>query len=196
GSANAREIIDWMKRVNDSERVEYEHAEGDEPPAASYAAARSIFGESDKTRSIRVPKPNGARAFEVVGIPLKGPGFYVVELASPRLGEALLTGANPNDKGKPVYHVSTAALVTNLAVHFKQGRESSLVWVSALDSGEPVAKAAVSVQDCNGKEHWRGVTDRQGIARIPTALAERRSLPGCLTDYDQQYMVLARSGGD
>ena len=52
---------------------------------------------------------------EVVGIPLAGPGFYVVELQSPRLGAALL------GKPQPMY-VPTAALVTNLAVHFKWGR--------------------------------------------------------------------------
>ena len=83
----------------------------------------------------------GARAFEVVGIPLKQPGFYVVELASPKLGAALLTGSHPGAKGGEVYHVSTAALVTNLAVHFKQGRENALAWVTALDSGTPVAGA-------------------------------------------------------
>ena len=105
------------------------------------AAAESIFGPSVETRAIKVPKPNGAQAFEVVGIPLKQPGFYVVELASPKLGDALL--AEPSSSGsKPVYHVSTAALVTNLAVHFKQGRESSLVWVTTLDTGLPVARAA------------------------------------------------------
>jgi len=197
GDADARTVIDWMKRVNQSQRVAWEpSSERDQPPAIYYAAAQSIFGESDKTRSIKVPKPNGPRAFEVVGIPLKQPGFYVVELASPKLGEALLTGANPRDTSKPVYHVSTTAVVTNLSVHFKQGRESSLVWVTALDTGTPVAKAQVSVQDCNGNEHWKGVTDVRGIARINKELPERSRLPGCLSGYDQQYMVFARRAGD
>ena len=196
GGANAREIVGWMQRVRNSERVEYERSEGDGPPTASYAAAGSIFGDADKTRAIQVPKPNGARAFEVIGIPLKQPGFYVVELASPRLGEALLTGANPDDKSRPVYHVSTAALVTNLAVHFKQGRESSLVWVTALDTGLPEGKAQISVQDCDGKEYWKGTTDDRGIARINKELPERRELPGCFEPYDREYMVFARSAGD
>ena len=196
GGANAREIVGWMKRVRDSERVDYERGEENEPPNVSYAAAQSIFAGTDKTRAISVPKPNGARAFEVVGIPLRQPGFYVVELASPKLGEALLTGSRGQDRGKPVYHVSTAALVTDLAVHFKQGRESSLVWVTSLDAGTPVAKASVSVQDCDGKEHWKGVTDARGIARINKELPDRRNLPGCLDPYDQQYIVFARSGAD
>jgi len=36
-----------------------------------------------------LPKPHGRRAFEVIGIPLREPGFYAVELESPRLGAAL-----------------------------------------------------------------------------------------------------------
>jgi alpha-2-macroglobulin len=120
-----------------------------------------------------------------------------VELASPKLGAALLMGANPEAHGKPqVYHVSTAALVTNLAVHFKHGRESSLVWVTALETGAVVPKAQVSVQDCSGKEHWKGVTDARGVARISKTLPDRDSLPGCLSDYDRQFMVFARAGRD
>src|SRR4029078_5126173 len=109
---------------------------------------------------------------------------------------ALLVGPKTSPKDKPVYHVSAAALGTNLAVHFKRGQKPSLAWVTALDSGTPVAKAAVSVQDCAGKEHWRGVTDNQGVARISVALPDRSSLPGCLNEYDRQYMVFARSGRD
>ena len=142
------------------------------PRRTTRRPSRCSASATGRARS-SVPKPDGARAFEVVGIPLKQPGFYVVELASPKLGAALLAGANPQPKSKPVYHVSTAALVTNLAVHFKQGRESSLVWVTALETGTPVAKAQVSVQDCNGKEHWKGVTDARGVARISKELPER-----------------------
>jgi len=48
----------------------------------------------------------------VVGIPLKKPGLYVVELESAILGASLL------DPPRPMF-VPTAALVTNLSVHFK-----------------------------------------------------------------------------
>ncbi|HEX7952351.1 MAG TPA: hypothetical protein VF523_04660, partial [Burkholderiales bacterium] len=112
----------------------------------------SIFTDQDRVARIKVPKPDGARAFEVVGIPLKKPGFYMVELASPRLGAALLDAPAP-------YYVQSAALVTNLSVHFKWGRENALVWVTALDSGVPVGKAQVAVQDCSGRVFFRGQTD-------------------------------------
>ena len=74
-----------------------------------------------------MPRTLGDRDMEVIGIPLKKAGYYIVELASPRLGEAL------HGEKKP-YYVSTSVLVTNLAVHFKYGRESSLVWVTTLDT--------------------------------------------------------------
>ncbi len=70
-------------------------------------------------------------------------------------------------------YVPTAVLVTNLSVHFKWGRESSLVWVTTLDTGEPVKDAAVTVRDCQEKVLWKGKTDVSGIARIATAAPDR-----------------------
>jgi alpha-2-macroglobulin len=117
-----------------------------------------------------IPKPNGDKAFEVVGVPIRKAGFHIVELESPILGAALL------DKPRPMY-VSTAALVTNMSAHFKWGKESSLVWVTSLDKGQPVAAAEVHVRDCQGKLHWQGKTDDNGIARIKTQFPEK--LPYC-----------------
>ena len=104
-----------------------------------------------------LPKPGGQEEFEVVGIPLEKPGFHIVEIESRLLGAALL--ATP----KPMY-VRTAALVTNMAVHLKRGRDNALVWVTALDSGKPVGGAEVRISTCDGKEVWRGPTDAQGRA--------------------------------
>ena len=106
---------------------------------ASAGRQRWLKGTTD-VREFGVPKPGGGKAFEVVGIPLKGPGLYVVEMESRILGSALLgESADPQDalQKQPIY-VPTAALVTNLGVHFKQGRESSLVWVTSLDKAKPV----------------------------------------------------------
>ncbi|MCK7581900.1 MAG: MG2 domain-containing protein [Chromatiales bacterium] len=121
----------------------------------------------------------------MTGIPLKRPGFYVAELASPRLGAALLGKHQP-------FHVQSAALVTNLAAHLKLGRENSLVWVTTLDKAQPVRGAEVAVRDCGGAVHFRGRTDAAGILRIDQALPARDKLPGCLDKYDRQYFVTAR----
>ena len=152
-------------------------------------AKASIFEKDDKVNQFTLPKKLGGKEFEVVGIPLKKPGFYVVELASPKLGAALF--ADPG-----TYYVHAAALVTNMAVHFKQGRESSLVWVTSLDKGKPVPNARVAVNDCDGKTYFSGVTDAQGLVKIAQELPEVRTLPKCITDYDPQYFVTAKLGDD
>jgi uncharacterized protein YfaS (alpha-2-macroglobulin family) len=109
------------------------------------------------------PSPDskdGVRPFEVIGIPLKDPGFYVVELESQKLGAALL------GKTAPMY-VRTSALVTNLSVHVKIGRQNGAVWVTTLDSAKPVSDADVRISDCRGAELWRGKTDKTGVAMVP-----------------------------
>lgn len=181
-----RMVIGWLKYL---ESVRYGRLRPN--PDKKKAATRQPPGSFSVLDAVRpltefaVPKPGGSQAFEVVGIPLPGPGFYVVELASPKLGAAYLEGAAP-------YHTHTTALVTNLVAHLKLGRESSLVWVTALDSGQPVAGAQVTVSDCDGKQAWQGSTDAQGRARSAHPLGEAkrcRNWPG-------GWFVSARLGKD
>ena len=136
-------------------------------------AARTA--DAPARKRIDLPQLQGGdpRPFEVVGIPLAEPGYHVVEIESRRLGASLL------DKKAPMF-VRTGVLVTNLGVHFKHGRENSLVWVTTLDRGKPVEGAEWSVNDCHGKPLWRGRTDAQGLARVAQALdaSAARRLPG------------------
>jgi uncharacterized protein YfaS (alpha-2-macroglobulin family) len=125
----------------------------------------SLLAAERDTRRLQLPQLAGGdpRPFEVVGIPLLEPGYQVLELESRRLGQALL------DKPQPMF-VRTGVLVTNLAVHFKQGRENAAVWVTTLDRGRPVADAEVAVSGCDGKLIWRGRSDARGLAPVPQAL--------------------------
>lgn len=124
----------------------------------------SLLKADAAARPLDLPQLNGGdpRPFEVVGIPLPQPGYHVVEIESARLGQSLL------DKQAPMY-VRTGVLVTNLGVHFKFGRENSVVWVTTLDRGKPVEGAAVAINDCRGKRLWSGTTDAQGLARAAQA---------------------------
>ena len=133
----------------------------------------SSIEATDDTRALSIPRPLKGRATEVIGIPLGKPGYYIVEFASPRLGTELL-----GVKDKP-YYVATSALVTNLAVHFKIGRESSLVWVTRLADGSPVANARVSVRTCRAEQVFEGRTSADGIAEIPKSLPRPREWPPC-----------------
>ena len=142
-------IIRWLRIVHEARRRE------------------SVFKSVPSVKPFPVPKPQGGRAFEVVGLPLKAPGFYVVEMESRILGASLL------GKPQPMF-VPTSALVTNLAAHFKWGKESSVVWVTTLDAGTPVKDADISIRDCAGKMLWKGKTDANGLARIKGPLPAPR----------------------
>ncbi|MDD3845823.1 MAG: MG2 domain-containing protein [Syntrophorhabdaceae bacterium] len=147
-------IIAWLYKLDSSPRE------------------RSVLKGDPNSRAISIPRPGGTQEFEVIGIPLREPGFYVVEIESLMLGQRLL------DKPGPLY-VPTSALVTNMAAHLKWGRESSLVFVTALDSGDPVANASVTLRDCRGGLVWQGTADANGIARIAKRLPDQASLPQC-----------------
>ena len=149
----------------------------------------SVLKGDPRARQFEMPKPNEEKAFEVIGIPLGKPGFYVVEI------ESLLLGKSLTGKPGPMY-VSSAALVTDLSVHFKWGRESSLVWVTGLEDANPVAGAKVSVMDCKGKVYWRGETGKDGTALLGKELPKENILPRCSEGGSGQLFVFAKTKGD
>ncbi|MBP1621939.1 MAG: hypothetical protein H6Q02_2706, partial [Acidobacteria bacterium] len=179
------EIMGWLERVKKGMEPRGEWLEGKDGAAVwkELTGSEPVLGAAGGSERIKVPVGEGGKAFEVVAIPLRDPGFYVVELASPRLGAALLGQAKPR-------YVTTTALVTDLAVHLKWGREGSLVWVTRLADGRPVAGADVVVRRVGtGEILWRGQSDAQGIARVAAgALPERR--------YDTALYVSARTADD
>ncbi|HEY5996167.1 MAG TPA: hypothetical protein VIU29_04060, partial [Candidatus Deferrimicrobiaceae bacterium] len=144
----AGETLAWLRKI---ERAYRYH----EPPTL---LSESVIAPEKGGREFMLPRPGGDNAFEVIGIPMPKPGFYVVEIESARLGDSLL-------RKKPMY-IPTAVLVTNLSAHLKLGRESSVVWVTTLDKGEPVAGAQVAIHDSAGKRLWKGETGADGIARV------------------------------
>lgn len=172
------EIISWMQKMydHDSHKI-------------------SVFGIGDRlvnATEFSIPKPNGPKAFELVGLPLKDPGFYVVELKSPILGKAL-----SEENKDEIYYVPTSALVTNLSVHFKRAGNEALVWVTTLDAAEPVKEAKVTVRDCSGARIAEGQTDASGVARL-AKLPPEDSVRKC-SGYGPMargLYAMAESGGD
>jgi alpha-2-macroglobulin len=185
----AADALHWLRRVAVASRT-----------SSVFAGDRPATG----TTAIKLPPVSGDHATEVIGLPLDGPGLYVVELASTRLGSTLL--------GKPAtVFVPTAALVTNLSVHFEWGRESSLAWVTTLDGAKPVGGASVSIADCKGTAVAAATTDANGVARFGT-LPTEDALPSCdltwpehffdwrqvraLRGLDRGLLVMAEHDGD
>ncbi len=186
--ASDGEIARWLRRVDEAQEDRSEDIRrGKEVITRNMTGARSLLsGEGAK---LSVPLPGSGKAFEVVGIPLKEEGFYVVEIASPTLGRTLL--------GRPATrYVATAALVTNMAVHFKWGREKSLAWVTMLGDAAPVSSAVVRITDsCTGKLLAEGRTDRFGRLAV-SGLGEPQSGGGCDPSSDHPLMVSARAAND
>ncbi len=188
GSAD-RDIAEWLRKLDDADDYDVrEEPEGaKETHSVNYTGSKSLL--AGKGSAMKLALPGQGKAFEVVGIPLTKPGFYVVELASPALGKALLG----RDATR---YVSAGALVTNMAVHFKWGRQGSLAWVTALDSGQPVGKAQVVVSDsCTGAALASGSTDAQGRLLIASGLPQPETWGGCEGE-EHPLMVSARLGDD
>ncbi len=138
------------------------------------------FLENQSLESTALPVVSRQHPFEVIGIPLKKPGFYVVEIESKMLGNALLS------EPKPMY-VRSTALVTDMAVHFKKGRDNSLIWVTSLITGKPLANVNVQVHDCHGASFWQGKTDTQGRAMVAQELPNNISNCGDLYYASAQF---------
>lgn len=170
---NDAEIRSWYLRLDNAHQRERQSRE------------ESLLSKAPDVKRLDLPKLQGGdpRPFEVVGIPLPEPGYHVVEVESQRLGESLL------DKKAPMY-VRTGVLVTNLGVHFKLGRENSLVFVTTLDRGRPVPEAEVAVYSCTGARVWSGRTDAEGLARIGQPIVQHNT--GCDTDGSGDFFVTAR----
>lgn len=188
--ADARAISTWLQRVKKANDPRGEWQFDPKTRERSWredTGDRSVFegAESQTLQSFTIAKPSGSQPAEVVGISLGGPGFYVVEIASARLGASTLGR-------EATRYVSTAALVSNLSVHFKWGREASRVWVTRLDDGRVVPDAKVLVSDyCGGATLWEGRTDRDGIAAIPAPLGEPHGGDLCGPYWPKPLLVMA-----
>ncbi|MFC4199941.1 alpha-2-macroglobulin family protein [Candidimonas humi] len=161
------DVLHWYARMRRLNEASWSPAQlraimADQEPQPDKAASTDmrelpVIEGLPGVRTLALPQPEkgATRPFEVIGVPV-APGFHVLEVKSARLGAALIAPE------KPMY-VRTSALVTNLAVHLKRGRDDTLVWVTTLDQGKVVPDAAVAVRDCSGHLLAEGKTDAQGV---------------------------------
>ena len=202
------EIISWMRRIETfdnsmvSRKLASPVARTALPPPTEdmgkdYVESRAVSLLAGlggvQTQALPQAEKGDSRPLEVVGIPLE-PGFHVLEIASQQLGKSLLTDEYGPQR---TMYVRTAALVTNLGVHFKYSGQGSLAWVTTLDKGQPVAGASVRVSSCDGKTLAEAVTDAQGVARLDTITARAPECKNIDSSTDSPgYFISARSHGD
>lgn len=86
---------------------------------------------------------------------------------------------------------SSLVQVTNLGVTVKDSPQSTLIFVTRLDNGEPVAEANVSLVSKENKTLWRGKTARDGVALAP-ALPLRSGN----TWWELSFVAIAEKDGD
>lgn len=169
------ELLRWLARLRRDHQQQYE------------TRSQSLLAAEPGVQRSELPQLKGSTpaATEVLGVPLPQRGYHLIEVESRILGQALLAQRAP-------MYARTGALVTNLSVHFKRGRSSSLVWVSTLDRARPVPNARVAINDCRGRPLWNGSTDAQGMARVPRGF-DTEYAQDCLSQ--EGLFVTARAGG-
>jgi alpha-2-macroglobulin len=88
---------------------------------------------------------------------------------------------------------SSIVQVTNLGLTVKDSPDNTLIFVTRLDDGEPVAGAHVSLVRPDNQTVWRGVTNEDGIAVAPdTPLRNPRRPWGP----DLAFIAVAEKDGD
>ncbi|UZK65000.1 alpha-2-macroglobulin family protein [Sphingomonas sp. M1-B02] len=184
------EIAKWLRAISDAASTKSDEIKkGEEVSYINQTGAKPLLTKANG-KPFEVSLPGKGKEFEVVGIPLAKPGFYVVEMASPRLGNALLGRNAPR-------YVAAGALVTNMSVHFKWGRDKSLVWVTQLDSGAGLGGVEVRVTDsCTGQLLARGTTDASGRLGVPAGLPQPETYASCDAGSSAPLMVSARKADD
>lgn len=151
---------------------------------------KSVFeGSTIPVKEEKIQYKLGNNEMEVLGLPLKGKGLHLVELSSPIMAGSLL-------EKKDIFHVSTAVMVTNLAVHLKIGQTNSMAWVTTLDKGEVVPESTVKLHDCNGVVLAEGKTNIGGIVFFNKITKDNLSCTSKVENFHNRMMAIASKGDD
>ena len=170
-ATDERDVSRWLQEIEDA-RERRSRWGGNETP---------LLGEDEPgTAPFELAFHEQDAAFQTAAVPLSGHGLHVLELALPPTASV----AEPR-------YVLGKAIATRLDVHFKLGRESSLVWVTSLADGRPVADAELAITDgCTGASLWRDRSDAVGLGRVAVALP---TVEGCARPH---YLASARKDAD
>ena len=142
--------------------------------------------------------PPGAgtlRKLPVVPDQIQSHGLNLKQLLTPQGTGLFWVGVEPGQpiaRSEPIERTqSTVVQVTNLGITVKDSPQSTLVFVTRLDNGAPVAEARVAIIDTGNKELWRGTTNADGVALAP---AMRLREPDDW--YEFSFIVTAEKDGD
>lgn len=80
--------------------------------------------------------------------------------------------------------------VTDLSISAKISPEGSLVWVTRLSTGAPVAGADVTIRSVEGQVPGQHLTDKDGFVRFPKSEFQPRQ------PYEEPSVIIVKSGAD
>ena len=145
--------------------------------------------------------PTQGGAMEFVPLTLAEPGLYLAEAHSGAFADQMASVAGaPGVEPRRPQQRAALVVVTNLNISTRIGHGGqSLVWVTALDSGLPVAGVSVDVMSCKGRALAQGDTDANGLLRINEPLTELPQADTCADRYGygrNRVLVVARKGKD
>lgn len=152
-----------------------------ERPSSKFDRARAVQG----ARYADV-KPNAAKNVDFVR------AVGVEDLVGAKARGAAVVGVRWVERSGRVDADTRVVSVTDLAITGKMSRFGSVVWVSRLSDGKPVAGATVAVVARDG-ERFATKTDANGLATIP---ADRYSPVVASGGADDKAVVVARTDGD
>jgi uncharacterized protein YfaS (alpha-2-macroglobulin family) len=144
------------------------------------ATDRRLTATPDKTLS------HGLDLSRVLGPGGTGLVWAAVEEGSP----IAKSRAGHTRDGGPVTR-ATLVQVTNLGVTVKDSPQNTLVFVTRLDTGAPVAGAKVSIVRTDGEAQWTGTTAADGVVIAPDT---RLRNPRRFNEFS--FLVMAEKDGD
>jgi uncharacterized protein YfaS (alpha-2-macroglobulin family) len=151
---NFTNVTDWMKPVSVDELVPtlqaLEKANYQTPPSVP-AHKRTLRPAPDKTTSY---------GLDVSAALKNGKGLAWVAVQN---GEPI--PQSKTEEGVPTH--ATLVQVTNLGLSVKDSPQNTLIFVTRLDDGKPVAGANVSIRKMDNTVFWSGTTDASGLALTP-----------------------------
>jgi len=179
-SRNYTDVTQWLARLPVAELV-----------PRMLALERSDFRDLPPGPGTHRQLPVTADAIQAHGLDLSGvlPDGRGLVWAGLRPGTPIPRAAHavPPERADR----STIVQVTNLGITVKDSPQSTLVFVTRLDTGDPVDGATVSILDTRNQQVWRGTTGRDGVAVAP-------ALPLRTPDrwWELSFVVTAEKDGD
>jgi alpha-2-macroglobulin len=129
-----------------------------------------------------------------VPVNLSQVGLYLLEAHSPRFADRLRTVLQ-GTRIEPEQRASVVQVTNlNLSVRFSN-QGDSLLWVTAIDTGLPVADVEVDWFSCSGQLLVQGRTDAQGLMTVKASAKGKDADQSCPKDRSGPALV-ARKGED